>query len=74
MTVKKNKNLIESGWVKRNDADEPRLSELMELYRSLGFEVIVKDFTPDDTGDECQECIIHSAKKIKTIYTRKKTG
>ena len=70
MTEKKDKKLIESGWVKRNDADEPRLSELIELYKSLGFEVMVKDFTPEDTGDECQECIIHSANKIKTIYTK----
>lgn len=73
MTVK-NKKLIDSEWVKRNDADEPRLSELMDLYKSLGFEVMVKDFSPDNTGDECQECFIRSANKIKTIYTRKKTG
>ena len=29
-----------TGWTKRTTIDEPRLSELVELYEELGFEVL----------------------------------
>ncbi len=60
-----------SNWEKRNIIDEPRLSELVELYESLGFEVKVTDFKPEEFPEECSECMVTSPQKYKVIYTRK---
>ena len=35
----KEKELAEEGWVKQTTIGEPRLSEIVELYRSFGYEV-----------------------------------
>jgi hypothetical protein len=63
--------LEKAGWVRRTTYDEPRLSELVESYRELGFEVRLEE--PDsDEPDECSACFKGSAGKLKTIYTREK--
>ena len=59
-------------WTQRNIMDEPRLSELVELYESLGFEVMIKDFNPNESPDECTECMAASPEKFKILYTRRK--
>ena len=60
--------LIDAGWQKRNVVDEPRLSELVELYVSLGFEVLVEPV--DLESEECTECMKAEPEKYKVIYTR----
>ena len=60
--------LINDGWQKRNVVDEPRLSELVELYVSLGFEVLVEPV--DLESEECTECMKAAPEKYKVIYTR----
>ena len=63
--------LENDGWVRRTTYDEPRLSELVESYRELGFEVRLEE--PDtDELEECNACFKGSAGKLKTIYTREK--
>jgi hypothetical protein len=67
-------NFSDSGWEKRNVAEEPRLSELVELYNELGFEVVVKECSSDDFPDDgCKECIDSFAGRYKVIYTRQKS-
>ena len=62
--------LVLDGWERQNTLDEPRLSEVAEMYREIGFEVRIEPFDPDrETG--CTECMKASAEKYKTIYTRK---
>jgi len=61
-----------SDWVKRNVADEPRLSELVEMYESLGFEVETREFNPADFPEKCNECLTAFPEKYKVIFTRKK--
>lgn len=72
--------LAKEGWVKQNTIDEPRLSELVELYESLGFEVHLEEVRPQEvrpqpaTKDEkeCIKCLEAKLDRYKTIYTRPK--
>ena len=63
-----------AGWQKRNTIDEPRLSELIEMYEELGFEVKTEDFDPENFPEECSECMLQYPERYKIIYTRKKTN
>ena len=67
----KKEELHKSGWVEQTTYDEPRLSEIAELYRELGFEVHIEPFVLDD-DTECAECMRAQPEKYMTIYTRKK--
>lgn len=68
------KELEGEGWVRQFTADEPRLSEAVELYESLGLEVHLEPVTPDKSAEECQICFEEDADRYKTIYTRPKRG
>jgi hypothetical protein len=39
--TRREEELISLGWEKRFVADEPRLSEMTELYESIGFDVLL---------------------------------
>jgi hypothetical protein len=58
------------GWTERNTTDEPRLSELVELYEELGFEVMVRPVAVDDLAETCSVCVMAEPERYKTIYTR----
>jgi len=47
------KKLEEKGWIKQFIANEPRLSEAVELYQGAGFEVHLE---PLPKGQECETC------------------
>ena len=47
--------LLAQGWERRFIYDEPRLSEAVEIYRELGFEVTLLPVSPDDV--DCSECM-----------------
>jgi len=60
--------LEKQGWEKRFTIDGPRLSEMVEQYKELGFEVLLE---PVDTStEECTSCITAFPDRYKTIYTR----
>jgi hypothetical protein len=62
--------LKNEGWEKRFTMDEPRLSEAVEQYKEIGFEVLIE---PVDTSSEkCTSCITVFSDRYKTIYTRPK--
>lgn len=64
------RRLVEQGWEKRFTVSEPRLSEAVELYESMGYEVLVLPATPEELNEaECDAC--HDPDHVKTIYTRK---
>ncbi len=64
--------LRQQGWQKRFTTDEPRLTEAVEQYKALGFEVLLD---PVDTStDACTACMEDSSEKYRTIYTRRKPG
>jgi hypothetical protein len=71
--MERHRRLIEEGWTRRFTVEEPRLSEMKELYESLGLEVLVTFATPEE-GRECSDCfdMPEFEDRYKTIYTRGK--
>jgi hypothetical protein len=63
--------LQKQGWEKRFTMDEPRLSEMAEQYKELGFEVLLEPVDP--SSEECTICITAALDRYKTIYTRRKS-
>jgi len=61
--------LKKEGWEKRFTIDEPRLSEMVEQYKELGFEVLLEPV--DTSSEECITCITAFPHLYKTIYTRR---
>lgn len=69
---KLSKEVEKEGWNKQTTIGEPRLSEIVELYKSLGYEVRVEPATLDDLNEECRRCYGNEIDELKTVYTRKK--
>ena len=65
--------LKEEGWVRQFTASEPRLSEAVELYKSLGFEVHLEPIKSNEFNEDCRACIEAEPRERKTIYTKRKT-
>jgi hypothetical protein len=66
--MSREEELKKEGWEKRFTTDEPRLSEAVEQYREIGFEVLVEPV--DITSFECTSCLTGADDHTKTIYTR----
>ena len=49
---------------------EPRLSEIYELYRELGYEVRLEDALCDMEDEICRSCILADRGRIKAVYIR----
>lgn len=67
--------LLAEGWKRQSVASEPRLSEAVELYQSLGLEVLlvpVLQETGGGGGRGCSECF--DAADARVIYTRPRAG
>lgn len=62
--------LRKNGWSKQTTIDEPRLSELVELYKELGLDVRIEPVAKDEM--KCMKCISAQPDRYKTIYTRDK--
>lgn len=67
----KREELEKLGWVKQTTYDEPRLSEIVEAYEEMGFEVLLEPFDPD-AEEGCSACMRAQPGKYKTVYTRKR--
>ena len=68
------KELKDEGWMRRFTTDEPRLSEVVDLYRSLGYEVHLEPAIFNEANERCKACIRADCKKYKTVYIRRKTA
>ena len=73
--------LQKEGWQKRFVAEEPRLSEMIELYKETGFEVHLEPLSAveeSDAEDEncqaCRICFEGVEDKYKVIFTRPHRG
>jgi len=60
-----------SGWQSRYVGSEPKVSEIAQTYRELGFEVKIDDFNPVNCGT-CTMCFDESPLQHQVVYTRKK--
>ena len=64
-------DLEASGWEKRGEFAEPRLSEFAHLYEEMGFEVKLVPLDPDNLPG-CGACYEGDIEKYRVIYTRRK--
>ena len=69
--MSREEELKKEGWEKRFTIDEPRLSEMVEQYKELGFEVLLEPV--DTSSEECTTCITAFHDRYKTIYTRQRS-
>jgi hypothetical protein len=63
--------LTSRGWQRQATYDEPRLSEMAEMYQEIGLEVHLEPFHPEDESG-CAGCLAAAPDLYKTIYTRKR--
>jgi hypothetical protein len=73
--TKREEELLEQGWEKRFLADEPRLSEMKEMYESIGYEVLLEPLPAKEELSACAEtgctaCLDLDPGRYRTIYTR----
>ena len=64
--------LLREGWVRQFTANEPRLSEAIELYESMGYDVHVEQ--EDGAGRACNVCFGEASEQFKVIYIRPKAN
>ncbi len=65
-------SLQSQGWKKQFTTCEPRLSESVDLYRSIGHEVHLEPLPEEKADDEeCRSCLEHDLDRYRTIFTRK---
>lgn len=75
---KRDEILKKEGWTRQFIASEPRLSEMVETYKAIGFEVRLEPvLTGEDAKeDDCKECRIcfegEPKDKYMVVYTRPK--
>ena len=69
------RQLYSAGWERQFTASEPRLSEAVDNYRQLGFEVHLEPVDPAacQADGQCTACFDspEAAAAIKIIYTRR---
>jgi len=67
----RDEELQSQGWTKQFTTCEPRLSEAVDLYRSLGHEVHLEPLPQRADDEECRSCLEHDIDRYRIIYTRK---
>jgi hypothetical protein len=77
--TRREEELTRLGWEKRFVADEPRLSEMKELYESIGFEVLLEPLPGKEelagcTESGCTACFEVDPDRFRIIYTRPSKG
>ncbi len=63
--------LTAKGWKQRTVTDPGRITELEELYASLGFETRTARLDPASFGDTCSACAETACSTYLALFTRK---
>jgi hypothetical protein len=73
--------LKKDGWTRQFVANEPRLSEAVDLYKETGYEVHLEPIPKADNpselpmvGSECTTCFDGNEDQYKIIFTRPGKG
>ena len=61
--------LTAEGWTRKFVGGPPRLNEMVELYKSLGFEVWLEPQDLSEFADECEDCTL-ALIFFRVVYTR----
>lgn len=67
--TKSEDELVAEGWTRRFVGGPPRLNEMLQMYKELGFEVWLEPQTPDEFAEECADCTL-ALMLFRVIYTR----
>ncbi len=68
----KPEHLERDGWQRCFVADEPRLSEAVQAYEEIGYEVLLIPVPANDGA--CTECIRLAPQRYRLIYVRARQG
>ena len=71
MSTNSEEKLLKKGWQKQATYDDPRLSEMVEMYEEIGLEVHLEPFNVENESG-CTGCMQVLPDLFKTIYTRGK--
>jgi len=66
----RDEELLARGWTRQFNAEEPRLSEAVEMYEQIGLEVGLEPVAIDPDSETCQMCFEQDCDRYKTIWTR----
>ena len=66
--------LVADGWQRRFMADGQRLTEYVDLYSSLGYEIRTEIVQPEEIGPECTDCRLIVCRQYVTLYTRRQSS
>jgi len=61
--------LVKEGWERRSILDEPRLSEVVQMYRDMGLQVKVVELDPK-LLIACDTCLTGAKENYKVVYTK----
>lgn len=69
----KKDGLEQDGFERRGVYEEPRLTEIVQMYEEAGFEVVVLDYKAGG-GEHCNACLddVDAKNRYKVVYTRKR--
>lgn len=65
----RDEELLAQGWTRRFVGAPPRLKEVIELYRSLGYQVHLEAQEPDELDEKCKTCVL-AINLFRVVYTR----
>jgi hypothetical protein len=78
--VRREEELIADGWERRFIACEPRLSEMVAMYKEIGFEVHLEPLPSKEEMDRsgceesgCTACFDANPDRYRIIFTKQKT-
>jgi hypothetical protein len=65
-------DLVAAGWERRFVTGGPRAAEVAELYRELGYEVLLEPVRQAEIPDGFTDCQVALLFQFKTVYTRRR--
>ncbi len=63
---------VAQGWERRFVTDGRRLKEYVELYDSMGYEVLAEPVEAKAISPACTDCRLIMLLQFQTLYTRKR--
>jgi len=69
----RDKELGRAGWSRRFSGPVNRMQDSIDLYESLGMEVLLDDLSANELADECGDCRL-AVTFFKVLYTRRRQG
>jgi hypothetical protein len=63
--------LVAQGWERRFVTDGQRASEIIDLYRQLGFEARLEPLQAEGAVEDCADCRLVQILHLAMVYTRR---